>query len=127
MWLLSPDEGAGADRAAHSEDASYNYHPILQAAKDVCIDVKVEGSLPTAPSVASVVSCAIDECLTNTIKHADGETLFVRCNEEGGYAIVCFSNDGTPPSAPIVESGGLKNLRNMVESAGGIMMVPGAM
>ena len=34
-----------------------------------------------------------------------------------------ITNNGTPPSGEIRESGGLKNLRHTVETAGGVMKI----
>ena len=34
-----------------------------------------------------------------------------------------FTNNGTPPRAPVKESGGLANLRRLIEKIGGTMTI----
>ena len=57
------------------------------------------------------------------LKHTDGEVLTVDCTTSGKMIL---TNDGTPPSGPIVEGGGLGNLRRRVEGEGGTMTVESA-
>ena len=57
------------------------------------------------------------------LKHTDGEVLTVDCTTSGKMIL---TNDGTPPSGPIVEGGGLGNLRRRVEEEGGTMTVESA-
>ena len=72
------------------------------------------------------MTVAIHECLTNAVKHAKGKNLFVRVSNEGAQTVIALTNDGEPPAAPIVETGGLADLRKLAESRGVAMTVESA-
>ena len=90
------------------------YAYMALVAKDVGIRLAVEGELPKAPGTAEVVSAAIHECLTNTIRHAEGDELRIRCLA----GRIEFTNNGKPPQEEIQESGGLGMLRKMALARG---------
>jgi len=95
-----------------------DYHAILKAARDVGVTIRIDGSLPGDEVGRRLVMAAMDECITNTFRHARGDTLFIRVRGK-----ITFTNNGIRPSEPIQETGGLKNLRQLVETAGGEMNV----
>ncbi|MBR1693106.1 MAG: hypothetical protein IJ711_10115 [Lachnospiraceae bacterium] len=101
-----------------------DYHALLKAAEDVGVHIQIEGRLPEDETGRRLTSCAIDECITNTFRHAQGDALFIRVVDSEQKLI--FTNNGIRPSAPIQETGGLKNLRQLVESAGGRLEVADA-
>ena len=65
-----------------------------------------------------IVASAIHECLANTVKHADGDMLTVDIGYENDFWSMKITNNGRPPDKEIKETGGLLNLRNMVELRG---------
>ena len=104
--------------------------------------------LPVSGAARSAIMAAIRECLTNTARHAGGDRLFVliKCGVEQGadhastsgnpsasgtapcadapHGIrVEITNNGRMPLTPVLEAGGLSNLRRMVERAGGNMTI----
>ena len=93
---------------------SDGYEYMRSVAKDVGIRMIIKGELPVDTAVSDVVVTAIHECLTNTIRHAHGDTLNVT-SEKG---IVEITNNGDPPKEPIVENGGLGMLRKKAEASG---------
>jgi hypothetical protein len=96
---------------------------VLRAAKDVGVAVNIEGEIPQGYKTRKIIAAAIRECIANTFKHAKGDAIFVRCVNDGGLLKLSINNNGNPPEKEIVESGGLLNLRKLVERSGGSMKI----
>lgn len=92
---------------------------LLDTAKAVGVEIRIEGEIPQ--NWKELIEIAINECLTNTVKHADGHCLFVRIRKTERTLIVELTNDGKPPDGPVKETGGLANLRAFTERQGGEM------
>jgi len=100
------------------------YAEPMRQALMLGVEVEVDGTLPEEGRAHSIVDKAISTHVTNVLRHAHGTKLFVRCaREPGGAYVVEFSNDGDPPQDYVRETGGLADLRRMVEDAGGSMNV----
>lgn len=100
----------------------------LEAAEILGVDVSVTGRFPEGEPDRGILAAAIRECAANTVKHADGDRLTVELLEQGPGGrdrtfLLC--SNGTPPEAPIRESGGLLSLRSLVERKGGTMRARG--
>lgn len=95
----------------------------LAAALDMRIEFK--GPRPEDRRSAELVGAAIRECLTNTIRHAGGDTVFVELTKGTQGLLLRITNNGRPPDPadPLREGGGLSSLREKVESAGGTMRI----
>ena len=91
----------------------------LRNAEAIGVAVHVTGELPAAEPGESLTLQAIRECAINAAKHAGADTLFVTVIKDKENVTVTITNNGSAPKAPIVESGGLKALREAVETAGG--------
>lgn len=66
---------------------------------------------------------AIRECVTNTVRHAEGNRVDIKCEMGNQRKILTITNNGRKPDGIILEGGGLASLRNCIERAGGEMMV----
>ncbi|MBO5985299.1 MAG: hypothetical protein J6Q02_00680, partial [Lachnospiraceae bacterium] len=80
---------------------------------------------------------ATREAMVNAVKHADARKLIIHIAEaptqpeENSFSgvtlrnfwIITYENDGTAPAGPVQETGGLANLRQKLEQAGGSMEV----
>ena len=123
------------------------YGLMLSTARELGVDVKIQGELPPDNPEKHIIATAIHECFTNTLRHADGDTLYVEIKDinnndiqynieestehniidgsydkkEGIYAV--FTNNGIQPKKEIVEKGGLLSLRKLVEEAGGTEVI----
>ena len=97
-----------------------NWNSFLRMAKAMSVDILLEGNLPTNKKIQSLFLAAFRECLTNTVKHANGDKLFIQILNDN---IVKITNNGSLPKDEIYEKGGLKNLRSMVELNGGKMKI----
>ena len=115
---------------------SDQWDAIEKSAEILNIDIRLTGRLPENGKIREAVLAAVRECLTNTARHAGGDTLFVHIetelkteygadSAEGVPARIsaCLTNNGRSPLSTIQEGGGLTNLRHIVERAGGTMTV----
>ena len=105
--------------------ASDMYRTVLVAAEDVGVGVWIRGDLPEIPWQKRIVVTAINECITNTLRHAQGDELRIRIKETDEETTVIFTNNGRAPGDPVPETGGLGNLRRMAESQGVRMELSG--
>ncbi|MBQ6023840.1 MAG: ATP-binding protein [Clostridia bacterium] len=105
----------------HTDDKLY---ALNEAAKTVGVEIRIRGDIPA--QWKDVIEVAIHECLTNTVKHAGGRLLDVSIRLQDAAVTVELTNDGRPPAGPVRETGGLKNLRALVENRGGRMTVESA-
>ncbi len=96
---------------------------LIKAAKSAHVEVIIDGQFPEDNDIKQMIVAAATEALTNAIRHADAEKLFIEIDSTKKYYIACISNDGKIPDAPITEGGGLGSLRRRIEKNGGIMSV----
>ena len=96
---------------------------IIETAKVLGVDVRTTGEIPNAEKTRHILACTIHECLTNTLRHAHGDVLFVNLKNEKNTLEVMVKSNGEQPKENITERGGLKSLRMLVENAGGTMSV----
>lgn len=96
---------------------------LKKEAADFNVDIFLEGLLPANPSVRNVIFAAVRECAGNTAKHARGDRLFITIHDTEENTEVFVTNNGNAPGGSIHETGGLKNLRKMVEERGGSMQI----
>ena len=99
------------------------YALMLETARTLGVTVHVEGAMPEREPARHILTVAIHECFTNTLRHAHGSALFVRIREAEDRVTAVLSNDGEQPKGPIRERGGLSSLRELAERAGGRMHV----
>ena len=119
LWLKNLSL-LGVERETTEQD---EYGEIYRAASDIGMKIEVKGELPAEGKAKSVTASALHECLTNTFRHAGGDTVYVESEKTGADAqsegyILTFTNNGKPPEGDIEERGGLKSLRKMAEDAG---------
>ena len=104
-----------------SADSTDPFDRLLNQAAELGIEVRLDGMLPLEPLIYELVVQAVRECVTNCARHAHGTIVFVRVNGLPGGYTVTITNDGQKPKTQIIEGGGLSNLRQCVENAGGEM------
>lgn len=97
---------------------------LLEKTADMLgVTIEFSGEMPENIQKRTAIVTAIRECLTNTARHAKGDKLFINIKSHNGSFTADFTNNGMPPKENIHESGGLKNLRRIVERASGTMTV----
>ncbi len=100
-----------------------DYTLMFKTAKDVGVNIVVQGMLPQDQDRKRIISTAMHECITNTIRHAGGDELYIKISEMKGSLTAEFTNNGKPPDKQIRLTGGLDMLRCMVEDYGGVLQV----
>ena len=85
--------------------------------------VKIDGYLPRDTAAEALTVAAAKECVTNCIKHADGNEVYIRIAPRGERYDVTITNNGKIPTEPIKEGSGLSTLRRSIESSGGEMHI----
>ncbi|MBQ6430386.1 MAG: hypothetical protein IJJ99_00705 [Oscillospiraceae bacterium] len=108
-FLLGEAETPAPEKETTLQDA-------ISAASSIGVAVELRGTPPQDEGLLRLLPQAIRECAANTVKHAQGDRLTVGFAPDGrGFTV---TNNGNPPSAPIRESGGLKNLKEAAEALG---------
>lgn len=97
---------------------------LYRAAKALNLEIKLDGEIPQ--NWKPLIEVAIHECLTNTVKHARGRLVQVTVTQDGETDVITLTNDGEPPAGQVRETGGLSNLRALIERQGGQMEIESA-
>jgi len=104
---------------------SRNIISDLNALADV-IGLRVQwNGLPESedPAVLALFLSVAREAIINAAKHAGAARLTIDTEESGDALRAVFKNDGRRPRSAVQETGGLFNLRQRVEKAGGQMQI----
>lgn len=93
------------------------------AARGLGIELIREGDLPSDAAASSVLTAAVRECMTNSVRHAGATELRVVISCDGTAATAVITDNGKAPPSEITEGGGLSSLRAKVEKHGGTMKI----
>lgn len=96
---------------------------IRQTCDSIGLKFVLLGTLPANEATAYLLTCAVRECVTNAVRHAGADILYVSFSETQAFATVTVTNNGIQPDREIVEGGGLSTLRRRIERIGGTMTV----
>lgn len=96
---------------------------LLRLAESLDVTVLLNGIAPDRMKEKIILSNALRECITNTLRHAGGDTVTADLIDGKLHYSIQISNNGAAPTAPVVEGGGLGSLRRQVEKTGGSMRV----
>lgn len=102
---------------------SDEYAVIFETAEKLDIKLKLTGNLTDLEPQRHIIVTGIHECLTNTIRHANGDELYIKIEESDTGFRVEITNNGKKPESEITERGGLLLLRTLVEDHGGTMEI----
>ncbi len=104
-------------------ESNDTYDELFKAAKDIGISILFSGRRPESRKGKKIAAKAIIECMTNTIKHAKGNEVYVSFKERNRFIEIQITNNGEQPKEEIKEGGGLSSLRLFIEREGGSMKV----
>lgn len=91
------------------------------------IKIRWEGQLRIREAkVLQLFEMATREALHNAAKHANANRLHIKLESSEHTLSVSYSNDGLAPAGEVRPSGGLKDLKQMLEKSGGSMSVSSA-
>ena len=99
------------------------YELLFSMAEWLGLTISVIGELPQKERIKTIMAAAIHECLTNTLRHAQGNELQVSILEDEEWVIAILTNNGSTPKGEIVEKGGFRSLRELTEQAGGSLTI----
>lgn len=104
-------------------ESNDTYDELFKAAKDIGISIIFCGRRPESRKGKKIAAKAIIECMTNTIKHAKGNEVYVSFKERNRFIEIQITNNGEQPKEEIKEGGGLSLLRLLIEREGGSMKI----
>lgn len=104
-------------------ESNDTYDELFKAAKDIGISIIFSGRRPESRKGKKIAAKAIIECMTNTIKHAKGNEVYVSFKERNRFIEIQITNNGEQPKEEIKEGGGLSSLRLLIEREGGSMQI----
>lgn len=110
------------ESSKNESEKSY-FEVILEAAADMGVTLLIHGIMPENQAISDIITTAMHENLTNTIRHAQGDEMQVEIREDNNLCTAVFTNSGRIPEGPIEERGGIATLRTLVESSGGEMRI----
>ena len=110
----------------HESHARENDDPLKElyhVAEGMGMKIVTEGDRGWSVEAERILSYALRECLTNTIRHAEGDTVYVKSSRQGELLCCVFWNNGRAPEQKITEGGGLSSLREKITRCGGTMRI----
>ncbi len=87
------------------------------------VELFFEGEFPENERVANLINASIKECVTNCVRHANGNEVKTTLSRKEDIYTVLITNNGEVPKSAIREGTGLSSLRKKIEATGGEMTV----
>lgn len=112
-------------RANNMPAAQDEWQTVKNRAEELGVKIVFEGTLPEEETVRYLLLLAIRECVTNCVRHAGGDRVFVGISDDGKQLACAITNNGRAPKRAVVEGSGLSGLRRRIEREGGTMELEG--
>lgn len=113
-------------RANNMPAVQDEWQTVQIRAEELGVEIIFDGTLPEDEFVRHLLLLAIRECVTNCVRHAGGDRVFVEVADDGKQTVCKISNNGRVPQQAVVEGSGLSGLRHRIEREGGIMELTGS-
>lgn len=94
---------------------------VCSRAEELGVEIIFDGTLPEDEFIRHLLLLAIRECVTNCVRHAEGNRVFVKVENDKKQTVCEITNNGRPPQQAVTEGSGLSGLRRRIEREGGIM------
>lgn len=85
--------------------------------------IHFKGCLPTNQQLAHVFTELIRECSTNAVRHGNASNVYAELQEDDKQYMFLVSNDGIPPTYPIIIGGGIEGMRRQVNEMAGELTI----
>ena len=127
LWiesLLMLDEKD--DFLSEKDESSKNeakFEKLISTAKDIGVAVHLNGKTPSNESDINLLIEIVHEALNNAIRHGQAKNIWIDLYEDSFNVHCKITNDGILVKEPIMEKGGLKNIRQRIKNCGGIMQI----
>ena len=102
-------------------DSKGTWKYFVDAANFAGVQIVLDGKIPKKEETVKLIVAAAAEALTNAVRHAGADELYLKLREEQHMMKITFTNNGRNPEEEITEGGGLESLRIRLEEAGGTM------
>ncbi|MGI6257631.1 MAG: sensor histidine kinase [Anaerovoracaceae bacterium] len=89
--------------------------------KTIGVSLHISGEMPEEAEAASVFADILMEATTNAVRHGLATDIYISAGQRQGEDFMTIRNNGRPPSMPIVEGGGIGQMRKRVETASGTL------
>lgn len=96
---------------------------LLQVAQMIGCRIEITGQRPEEMHVQQLLFAAIREGLTNAVRHANANELYVSCQSSDCLWHIEITDNGTASVGSINESGGLGSLRKRLEQEGAVLQI----
>ncbi|MDO4745946.1 MAG: hypothetical protein Q4B18_05275 [Bacillota bacterium] len=117
-------ETISAIRNIEVKSLDSNINELIRISRYAGATMVTEGAYPKNKEREQIMSMVLREAVNNAIRH--GKATYIKvlfeCTD-GAEDIMTVINNGTMPELPIIENGGLFNIRKTVEEAGGEMTI----
>lgn len=107
----------------YSAKSINKFKKLISTAKDIGVTVNVDGKLPAEDGDLNLLVKIVHESLNNAIRHGQAKNIWIDLDEDDINIHSRIKNDGIIIHGPIIEKGGLKNIRQIIESCGGKMKI----
>ena len=108
-------------RANNMPEVQDEWQIVRNRAEELGVEIIFDGTLPDGELVRHLLLLAIRECVTNCVRHARGNRVFVKVAGDGKQTACAITNNGRAPQQAVTEGSGLSSLRRRIEREGGTM------
>lgn len=105
------------------DDEADSWAELLRVSKPLGITVSVIGKMPDTPKFKNILVMAVRECISNTVRHAEGNLVKVEIVPSEKVIAIKITNNGKQPMGVIKEGGGFSSLRKNLEKNGCAMKI----
>lgn len=108
-------------RANNMPEVQDEWQTVRNRAEELGVEIVFDGTLPEDEFARHLILLAIRECVTNCVRHAGGNRVFVEVSDDGTQTACAITNNGRAPQQAVIEGSGLSGLRRRIEREGGSM------
>lgn len=111
------------EESKDSPENKTRFEKLISTANDIGVEVHVNGKAPSNENDWILLVDIVHEALNNAIRHGQAKNIWIYLYEDE-FRIHCeIENDGLKAKEPIVEKGGLKNIRQRLEPFEGTITI----
>lgn len=121
LMFEGKNDNINDDKNSSKNEAKFD--KLISTAKDIGVLVDVKGNIPKEEGDLKLLVEIAHEALNNAIRHGQAKNIWIDLSEDKVNINCKIINDGKFVKAPIIEKGGLKNIRQSIENCGGKMEI----